>query len=681
MRQTARVIGFLIIVWPTVTATTSAAEPRWTRATPFGGGMTALARSPAAPQRAYAATQIGPVFASTDGGATWSQLSGGASLGNPLGDLVAAAHEPLTVFARTASLALLRSRDGGLTWSAVGANLPQVAALAQDGRDHGAWYAATASGLYRSPDAGDSWSLAAFAGSVVVTVAVDPHDAETLFALIQGPHAGDPATLWQSSDHGATWVTTPLAVPGQGLNAVGARLVFDVARPGTLYALFLTSYSPASMFRSTDGGESWAPLPAAAGISDLVVAPDGTLLGAADFGVSRSTDRGESWQPPLPAFGAAAAAPRDVIVRLAADTASPETLLAAGSEGIWRSGDGGLTWTESNQGIATLPVLSLAAAPAGPDTIVATAGDSVFRSVDQGGTWKRVHSAFGGPQPDSPLVFDPSSPRVIYGIGNDGEADMLVKSTHRGSDWTQLPVPYGCDGDSICSVGMTALAIDPKSPSRAYVGGGYFYHFGGSGNFLLRSDDDFRSWTALPSPGGQDALDQVLGLIIDPDNTAVIEALTCNGAWLSRNGGAAWTRAGGGLPDALCTPEWASPPLAGDPKHPAILYAGPAGQGVWRSGDGGRTFHPMNRGLESATVASIVIDPTSTARLYAGVAGQGVFRWVASLEQWVPLNDGLPVAEFAGILALDPQHPSLLFAGTITQGVLRLDLGGARPAP
>jgi hypothetical protein len=89
----------------------------------------------------------------------------------------------------------------------------------------------------------------------------------------------------------------------------------------------------------------------------------------------------------------------------------------------------------------------------------------------------------------------------------------------------------------------------------------------------------------------------------------------------------------------------------------------------------------MNRGLESATVASIVIDPTSTARLYAGVAGQGVFRWVASLGLWVPLSDGLPVAEFAGILALDPQHPSLLFAGTITQGVLRLDLGGARPAP
>jgi photosystem II stability/assembly factor-like uncharacterized protein len=681
MRQTARLTGILLVAGlATAAAAGAAAEPRWTRATPFGGNMTALARSAAAPQRVYAAGQPGPLFVSTDGGTTWSPLPSASPLGTPVVDLVTDARDPLTVFARTSALGLLRSRDGGLSWSAIGANLRQVAALTQDGRGRNAWYAATSSGLYRSANGGDSWRLTAFAGSIVVTVAVDPRDTDTLFAVIQGPAVGDPLTLWQSGDHGATWFTTPLVVPGQGLVTIGARLVFDAARPGTLYALFPGVGPAMPVFRSTDGGESWAQLPAATGIGDLAAAPDGTLYGAADLGVARSTDGGESWQPPLPAAGAAAAAPRDVIVRLAPDPASPEALLAAGSEGIWRTQDGGLIWQESDQGIATLPVLSLAAAPAGPDTVVAAAGDSIFRSIDQGGTWQRVHSAFGGPQPATFMAFDPPSPRVIYGVGNDGQADLLVKSTHRGSGWQQLPVPYGCGGDSICSVSMSAVAIDPRAPHRIYVGGSYFEHFGGSGSFLLRSDDDFNTWTALPPPGGQAMMNQVVDLLIDPADSAALHVLGCDGVWESGDGGATWIRGGRGLPDALCTAASAAS-LIGDPRQPAVLYIGTTGRGVWRSDDGGSSFQPMNRGIESAAIASLVIDPASSARLYAGVAGKGVFRWVAGLEQWMPLDDGLPVADFNGVLTLDPQRPSLLFVGTGTQGVFRLDLAGAAPAP
>lgn len=85
----------------------------------------------------------------------------------------------------------------------------------------------------------------------------------------------------------------------------------------------------------------------------------------------------------------------------------------------------------------------------------------------------------------------------------------------------------------------------------------------------------------------------------------------------------------------------------------------------------------MNRGLETASIASLLIDPTSSAKLYAGVAGQGVFRWDARLQRWLPINQGLPLADFAGVLALNPQHPSVLFAGTNTQGVFRLDLSGS----
>ena len=82
----------------------------------------------------------------------------------------------------------------------------------------------------------------------------------------------------------------------------------------------------------------------------------------------------------------------------------------------------------------------------------------------------------------------------------------------------------------------------------------------------------------------------------------------------------------------------------------------------------------MDRGLESAKVATILIDPTSSAKLYAGAVARGVFRWSARLQRWLPLNDGLPTKDFVGVLALDPRNPFILYAGTQTQGVFRLDL-------
>jgi hypothetical protein len=111
--------------------------------------------------------------------------------------------------------------------------------------------------------------------------------------------------------------------------------------------------------------------------------------------------------------------------------------------------------------------------------------------------------------------------------------------------------------------------------------------------------------------------------------------------------------------------------LAVDPRDARRVYVG-GGQGVFASTDGGECFQAMSRGLEAAHVATVLVDPTDSAWLYAAVEGQGVFRWNADRHRWTPLNAGLPVAAFTGLLVLDPQHPTTLYAGT-QQGVFRLD--------
>lgn len=81
----------------------------------------------------------------------------------------------------------------------------------------------------------------------------------------------------------------------------------------------------------------------------------------------------------------------------------------------------------------------------------------------------------------------------------------------------------------------------------------------------------------------------------------------------------------------------------------------------------------MSRGLKTGHITVLLIDPTDSTRLYAADTAQGVFQWIAALRQWMPINNGLPLATFEGILALDPQHPSILYAGTSDQGIFRLD--------
>jgi hypothetical protein len=87
----------------------------------------------------------------------------------------------------------------------------------------------------------------------------------------------------------------------------------------------------------------------------------------------------------------------------------------------------------------------------------------------------------------------------------------------------------------------------------------------------------------------------------------------------------------------------------------------------------------MNRGLETAQVPTILIDPTDSTKIYAGVVSRGVFQWNEDRRRWTPLNAGLSTGFFRGVIVLDPQNPSILYAASDDQGVLRLDLGSTEP--
>jgi len=115
--------------------------------------------------------------------------------------------------------------------------------------------------------------------------------------------------------------------------------------------------------------------------------------------------------------------------------------------------------------------------------------------------------------------------------------------------------------------------------------------------------------------------------------------------------------------------------LAIDPRTPTTLYA--AGDGVFKSTDGGNTWSAVNTGLPALFVNALAIDPTTPTTLYAGIgiSGGGVFKSTDGGNTWSAVNTGL-TTPYVDTLAIDPRTPTTLYAGTVDGGVFKSTDGG-----
>jgi hypothetical protein len=270
----------------------------------------------AADETLLAGTDTEGVLRSDDDGETWAS-------GNPgLLDL-----NVLCLadgFAGTAT-GLYRSVNAGRSWREVQlpANTVAVECLARSG---GTVLAGTDSaGAFVSTDVGRTWSSVAGVGSAVSAVAVDG----ARMAI------GGPGGVWLSRDGGQTWrhATTPDVV--LSLVFVGGDLLAGLAREGVLRVGL---------------GSSWGLHGRI--IVDLACTPGGALLTAGiEEGVQRSTDGGRTWAT-VDGCGASA-------TRLAVGC---ERVYAATSEGLYSSTDDGCHWTAQRSDV---PCIAVAATSTG----------------------------------------------------------------------------------------------------------------------------------------------------------------------------------------------------------------------------------------------------------------------------------------------------------------------------
>jgi len=230
-------------------------------------------------------------------------------------------------------------------------------------------------------------------------------------------------------------------------------------------------------------------------------------LGSAGGGVWKSTTGGASWKPvfdkePVASIGAVALDPtNDDVVWVGTGETNPRNDVILGG-GIFRSGDGGKTWTDMGLD-ATLSTSRIAIDPKDPKRIVvATMGNffadsvdrGIYRTTDGGKTWTKT--LYLGPQTGaSDLAFDPKNFNIMYAgmwqfrrqpwnFTSGGPQDGLFKSTDGGANWARLAEHGLPPGET----GRIGLAVAPSDPKRVYA------LIESKSGILWRSDDAGTTW-------------------------------------------------------------------------------------------------------------------------------------------------------------------------------------------
>ncbi len=388
-------------------------------------------------------------------------------------------------------------------------------------------------------------------------------------------------------------------------------------------------------------------------------------------GVYKSTDGGETWT------GKGAGLPGSGVYALAIDPAIPSTVYCGTQDGgVFKSTDGGKHWTGTYVGLDYGRIATLAIDPAITSTLYAGAayastGGGVFKSTDGGETWTAMNDGLTFPDVTA-LAIDRTNPRVLYA----GTSAGVFKSTDGGGHWVAV-------NDGLSSLGVHALAIDPFDPNTLYAGG-----FG-----VYKSTDGGGHWTAVNNGLEPDdySIPGVVTLAIDPLTPGTVYAGAIwgyGGVYKTTDGGAHWVAVDvgwAGVDAGLDEPDVRV--LAIDPSDPEVIYAGTTdvlecayySAGVYKTTDGGDSWAASNTGLSSTSILALAIDPAASSSLWAGTATGGLAQTSDAAATWS--TDGGDSSITA--LAFDPSAPSrryLAFSacpGLPAAGLIRQDAGGS----
>ena len=480
--------------------------------------------------------------------------------------------------------------------------------------------------IFRSSDEGKTWKHYSTIGrqSLITCLLQDSENPQRIYAASE-------ATVFVSTNGAADW--TELRLDPGSLNSIGClALAMDFWKPQLLYA----GTKKHGVYRSKDGGNSWAPANesadprlASADVYDLKIDflhPDVVYAAVSGIGIVRSTNGGTSWVTLTEEMTSTSAVPTHLLL----SRKEPGTVVYATSSGsIFRSTNGGQSWSPTRQGVEADRILSLETIPADPNTIIAGTETGIFRSTDFGTTWSH---AGGSLPPVATSAIAAPKQNTWYAFG--GGIGLQI-SSDRGLTWRHADEKLG--GSNI-----TIINSD-KTGQFVYAAGG---------NALLRYREESRMW--VPAGTGLRG-DEITSFTIDAESPTTLFAATGAGLFKTTDAGGEWK------PHAKAL---RMIPLFVDahPWIPTRMFAS-GKQGVFISTNLGSNWSQVKPLGNKYTLRSLSYFPTNAGIILGASATGGVLTTSDGGLKWDAPHKGLSADDIA-VVTTDDGDPSTLFAWT-----------------
>ena len=581
-----------------------------------------------------------------------------------------------------------------------------------------------------------SWLLLDSLPRTINDYEVDPANPVIIYAAT-GDYTGAGGGVYKSEDFGLIWKSVSNGLPN--------KTVLEIAIVQGAGPVVLAAVDRDEIYSSVDGGASWT------GLGNLLTT-DGqsvkafalsddqmTIFGLIDYsGVMRSDNSGQSWTPineGLPKDG------NQILVRSIAVDPTNAQILYAGTggvvgqgAGVYKSTDGGETWTASNKGMLDYYITAMAVDPANDEVVYAGSGSGdLFKSMDGGKSWTNLNDRFKLASQNTlrkiiDIQIDPKTGLLVLEASNSG----LMSSGDGGNKWRMIGIPPQTNQPELTCMGIifseppvflmavpgaggwrygpgqvspsaavqpTAvttpakavnfsgvwsnvdglprsirmLAINPVNPDQVFASVS-----GPSGSSsLYKSEDGGVSWQSLTSWTGEGV--SAIAFSSGPGPALYATNGYIGEVYVSQDAGGTWNMVGKSLVSSSSGVN-----LITAPSDARVVYY-VTDPGLSRSDNGGQSWQPAGDGLpmeyQTALVLSLAVDPSDKNIVYAGTGGfvgqgQCVYKSTDGGDTWSPANRGMLDYRITA-LAVDPHQPQVVYAGSDSGDLFKSSDGGA----
>jgi hypothetical protein len=661
-------------------------RPDWVSAGPvnFSGRIKSLAVHPSNSNTVYAGAADGGVWKTTNAGASW-QAKMVTELSMAIGGLAIAPSNPNVIYAATGEdtpgwgpsypgVGVYRSTDAGQTWTLTTGVGDRCSKVAVDPWNADVAYVASNWGVYKTVNGGGAWTrvLAGYATDVLV----DPFNPTRLFAALWDDG------IYVSTDSGTSWNRSGLGIPillkGWAIFWIGRLptgtdagwIKLAMGRNGASGTSFLAAKmgpDSGTIYTTSDGGFSWFALAGshqAASYNEwtnmVAINPNNhDILFAGGVGVERSTN-GSTF--------AAVGGTHSDHQAFDFDRQNPAVCYMATDGGVYRSSDNGANWTLRVTNLTATQFYSVGVSQSGAFIVGGATQDQGILASTGSSTWVDTGAGNEG----GIFVVDPNDSHNLY---TTPWSNNLRRSRNSGSTWQDIRngMTQSVGGVTTPPANVAHIAVRPGTSATLVAVGVIANDTGYRSSRIFRSTNQGDNWTSRATVTG----DGTRVAFSDLHDDVCYVTTTDGRVYRSANGGSSWAEpyAAGAKPsnNALSA-------LAVDRHDEDVLYIGCSGYGgarVLRSLDGGATWTNVSGSgpgaLPNLPVNCLVLDECDYDKVYLA-NDIGVFRTTDGGVSWHDFSDGFLFWDVPRIIVTElalRRSTNTLYASTMGRGIFR----------